>query len=225
MGKNHFKNKVQCKNGDFIMKVIGDIHLVDNTFANVYLIVRKEKIIAIDAGLPEEYEKVLEYIDSLRRFPEEVETIIITHAHYDHVGSLKALKDATGANIAAHEEEIPYLTGEKTFGRMITPVEVEISLKDDDEIHGLKVIHSPGHTPGSICLLDLETKALFVGDLVMEENGKLEEIPHQYSLDPMKNREAIRKLLDVDFVHLLPSHGQPILNEGKEKVRELVERF
>lgn len=207
------------------MKVIGDIHLVDRTFANVYLIRRGEKLLVVDAGLPGEYEKVLRYIEKLGHLPEDVETIIVTHAHYDHVGSLKDLKDATGANIAAHKDEVPYLKGEKTFRSEIEPVDVEIKLNDGDEVHGLKVIHSPGHTPGSICLLDLKTKALFVGDLVMEENGKLEEIPHHYSLDPMKNREAIRRLLDIDFVHLLPSHGKPILNEGKEKVRELVERL
>ena len=207
------------------MKVIGDIHLVDGTFANVYLIRRGEKLLVVDAGLPGEYEKVLRYIEKLGHLPEDVETIIVTHAHHDHVGSLKDLKDATGANIAAHKDEVPYLKGEKTFRSEIEPVDVEIKLNDGDEVHGLKVIHSPGHTPGSICLLDLKTKALFVGDLVMEENGKLEEIPHHYSLDPMKNREAIRRLLDIDFVHLLPSHGKPILNEGKEKLRELVERF
>ena len=207
------------------MEVIGDIHLVDGTFANVYLIRRGEKLLVVDAGLPGEYEKVLRYIEKLGHLPEDVETIIVTHAHHDHVGSLKDLKDATGANIAAHKDEVPYLKGEKTFRSEIEPVDVEIELNDGDEIHGLKVIHSPGHTPGSICLLDLKTKALFVGDLVMEENGKLEEIPHHYSLDPMKNREAIRRLLDVDFVHLLPSHGKPILNEGKEKVRELVEEL
>ncbi|HDD31301.1 MAG TPA: MBL fold metallo-hydrolase [Thermococcus litoralis] len=207
------------------MKVIGDIHLVDGTFANVYLIRRGEKLLVVDAGLPGEYEKVLRYIEKLGHLPEDVETIIVTHAHHDHVGSLKDLKDATGANIAAHKDEVPYLKGEKIFRSEIEPVDVEIKLNDGDEVHGLKVIHSPGHTPGSICLLDLKTKALFVGDLVMEENGKLEEIPHHYSLDPMKNREAIRRLLDIDFVHLLPSHGKPIMNEGKEKVRELVERL
>jgi len=207
------------------MKVIGDIHLVDGTFANVYLIRRGEKLLVVDAGLPGEYEKVLRYIEKLGHLPEDVETIIVTHAHHDHVGSLKDLKDATGANIAAHKDEVPYLKGEKTFRSEIEPVDVEIKLNDGDEVHGLKVIHSPGHTPGSICLLDLKTKALFVGDLVMEENGKLEEIPHHYSLDPMKNREVIRRLLDIDFVHLLPSHGTPILNEGKEKLRELVERL
>ena len=207
------------------MRVVGGIHLVDETFANVYLIEKGEKLLLIDAGLPGEYEKVLKYIEKLGYVPEDVEVIIVTHAHYDHVGSLKDLKDATGAKVAAHKDEVPYLKGEKTYRREIEPVDVEIELNDGDEIEGLRVIHSPGHTPGSICLLDLETKALFVGDLVMEENGKLEEIPHHYSLDPMKNREAIKKLLDVDFVHLLPSHGKPILNEGKEKLRELVERF
>lgn len=207
------------------MRVVGGIHLVDETFANVYLIERGEKLLLIDAGLPGEYEKVLRYIEKLGYVPEDVGVIIVTHAHYDHVGSLKDLKDATGANVAAHKDEVPYLKGEKTYRREIEPVDVEIELNDGDEVEGLRVIHSPGHTPGSICLLDLETKALFVGDLVMEENGRLEEIPHHYSLDPMKNREAIKKLLDVDFVHLLPSHGKPILNEGKEKLRELVEMF
>ncbi|NJE26620.1 MBL fold metallo-hydrolase [Thermococcus sp. MV5] len=225
MSKNHFKNEVQCKNGDFIMKVIGDIHLVDNTFANVYIIVRDNKLITIDTGLPEEYEKIIRYIDGLGRVPEEVELIIATHAHYDHVGALKALKEATGANVAAHKDEVPYLTGERTFIREAEPVNVEVVLNDGDVVEGLKVIHLPGHTPGSICLLDLKTRALFVGDLLYEQDGRLEEVPHHYSLDPMKNREAIRKLLDVDFVHLLPSHGQPVLNEGKEKLRELVGRL
>ncbi|USH00037.1 MBL fold metallo-hydrolase [Thermococcus argininiproducens] len=211
------------------MKVIGDIHLVDNTFANVYLIVRDNKLIIIDTGLPEEYEKIIKYIDSLGRIPEEVEIIIATHAHYDHIGALKVLKEATGAKVAAHKEEIPYINGEKVFKKGYTPVsepvDVEISLEDGDEIKGLKVIHSPGHTPGSICLLDLETKALFVGDLVVEQKGELYEVPHHYSIDPMKNREAIKELLEIDFNHLLPSHGNPVLNEGKEKLRELVERF
>ncbi|WP_240910965.1 MBL fold metallo-hydrolase [Thermococcus sp. MV5] len=207
------------------MKVIGDIHLVDNTFANVYIIVRDNKLITIDTGLPEEYEKIIRYIDGLGRVPEEVELIIATHAHYDHVGALKALKEATGANVAAHKDEVPYLTGERTFIREAEPVNVEVVLNDGDVVEGLKVIHLPGHTPGSICLLDLKTRALFVGDLLYEQDGRLEEVPHHYSLDPMKNREAIRKLLDVDFVHLLPSHGQPVLNEGKEKLRELVGRL
>ena len=78
-----------------------------------------------------------------------METIIVTHAHYDHVGSLKDLKDATGANIAAHKDEVPYLKGEEIFRSEIEPVDVEIKLNDGDEVHGLKVIHSPGHTPGS----------------------------------------------------------------------------
>ncbi|KPU62375.1 glyoxalase [Thermococcus sp. EP1] len=213
------------------MKVIGDIHLVDNTFANVYIIVRNNKLITIDTGLPEEYEKIIKYIDGLGRVPEEVELIIATHAHYDHIGALKALKEATGANVAAHKDEVPYFTGEKTFHgektfqKAIEPVDVEVVLNDGDVVEGLKIIHSPGHTPGSICLLDLKTKALFVGDLLYEQDGRLEEVPHHYSLDPMKNREAIRRLLEIDFVHLLPSHGQPILNEGKEKVRELVKRL
>jgi len=89
-------------------------------------------------------------------------------------------------------------------------------------VHGLQVIHTPGHTPGHIALLDMETKALFVGDLIYEENGRLMEIPQKYSMDPEMNRESIKKLLNYDFIHILPSHGRPVIGDEREKLSELV---
>ncbi|WP_461866477.1 hypothetical protein [Thermococcus sp.] len=67
---------------------------------------------------------------------------------------------------------------------------MDIPLEDGDEIAGLRVVHSPGHTPESIVLYAEELKAVFPEDLVHEENGKLYEIPHQYSMGPGMNREA-----------------------------------
>ena len=204
------------------MKIFENVHLVDGTMANVYLVLHEGKVALIDAGLPGEHEKVLRYIKELGFAPEDVDLIIATHGHPDHVGSLKVLKELTCAKVAAHREEIPYITGEKWNTE---PVEVDIPLEDGDEIANLKVVHSPGHTPGSIVLYSKELRAIFTGDLVHEEDGRLYEIPHRYSLDPMKNREAIRNILRLDFEHVLPSHGKPILNEGKERWRELVEEL
>lgn len=207
------------------MEVLKNVHLVDGTTANVYLILRDRKVAVIDAGLPGEHEKVLEYLRDLGFAPADVEVVIATHGHHDHIGSLKALKNLTGAKVAAHREEIPYIRGEKSFRWSSEPVEVEISLEDGDEIAGLVVIHSPGHTPGSIVLYSEELKAVFPGDLVHEENGRLHEIPHRYSMDPEMNRKAIRNVLRLDFEHVLPSHGRPILNEGKLRWKELVDEF
>lgn len=196
------------------MKVFENVHLVDGTTANVYLVLRGDRVALIDTGLPGEHVKVLNYLEGLGFAPQDVDLIIVTHGHRDHIGSLGALKEITGARVAAHREEIPYMMGET--GEV---------LEDGDEIAGLRVVHSPGHTPGSIVLYSEELRAVFTGDLIYEENGKLHEIPHRYSLDPMKNREAIREILKLDFKHVLPSHGKPVLNEGKERWRELVEEL
>ncbi|GAB6102696.1 MBL fold metallo-hydrolase [Thermococcus atlanticus] len=204
------------------MRVLKNVHLVDGTTANVYLILQEGWVAVIDAGLPGEHKKVLEYLKGLGFAPRDVKVIIATHGHHDHIGSLKALKELTGAKVAAHREEIPYIMGERWSSE---PVGVDIPLKDGDEIAGLRVIHSPGHTPGSIVLYSEELRAVFPGDLVHEEGGKLHEIPHRYSMDPEMNRGAIKNILKLDFEHVLPSHGRPILNQGKLRWKELIDEL
>ncbi|MCS7365256.1 MAG: MBL fold metallo-hydrolase, partial [archaeon GB-1867-035] len=111
-------------------------------------------------------------------------------------------------------------------GREFKHTDVDVEVNDGDLIYGLQVIHTPGHTPGSICLYYPAEKALFIGDLIVNENNILTEIPTQYSLDPEKNREAIKHVYEVvDFELLLPSHGEPILKNGKEKLLTLIKSF
>ncbi len=209
------------------MEVLKNIHLVEETTANVYIIALGDKLLIVDAGLPGMEKRVLKYIDDHGLRDVEEKLIVITHAHYDHVGGLRRLKEELGARVACHRDEAPYVRGEKYIGHYRhEPVDVDILLKHDDTLYDrFKVIHVPGHTPGSICLLDQELRALFPGDLVYEENGVLYEIPSQYSLDPSANREQIRKMLEYEFKHVLPSHGKPILGNGYEKWRELVEKL
>ncbi len=208
------------------MKVVNDIHLVDETNANVYVIDLADKLLIVDAGLPGMGDVVLRYIkDNLRRTDEVL--IVVTHAHYDHVGSLKVLKEKLNARVACHVDEAPYVRGEKYLGGYRhEPVEPDILLRDEDLLYDrFKVVHVPGHTPGSICLYDIETQALFTGDLVYEKHGELYEIPYQYSLDPMANRRQIIRIAELGFKHVLPSHGKPILDNGLVKWRELVEKL
>jgi len=91
---------------------------------------------------------------------------------------------------------------------------IDILLEEGMNVKGLKVIHTLGRNPGHICLLDTNTNSMFIGDLMYEENGQLYEIPHKYSRDPERNRDAIRKLLDIEFKHIMPSHGNPIIDHG-----------
>lgn len=196
-------------------EVLPGIYRIFDTFVNVYLIDREEYIVAVDTGIDTTCDKILKTVEELGK---PLKTIVLTHGHFDHTGSLRCLKEKTKALIAAHKDEED-LIFEKT-GLM-----PEVKLNDGDVFEGLRVFHKPGHTSGSICLLDEVTKSLFVGDLVVEREGRLEEVPHQYSLNPAMNRERIAELLEIDFENLLPAHGEPLIGNGKEKLRELVERL
>ncbi len=196
-------------------RVLPGIYRIFDTFVNVYLVDRGDHLVAIDTGVGTTCEKVMDAAKGLKK---PLKTIILTHGHLDHTGSLRCLKERTGAAVAAHVDEVALVEESAA----ITP---EVKLKDGDTIEGFMVLHKPGHSPGSICLLDDEKKSLFVGDLVIERGGKLEEVPHQYSLDPEMNRKRIVELLEVDFENLLPAHGKPLVGNGKEKLEELVKRI
>jgi len=101
----------------------------------------------------------------------KVKYIVNTHAHFDHVGANRAIKDATGAELLLHEADAPVLAAverqSRSFGmKPVTSPPPDRLLKHGDVINAgevsLKVLHTPGHTPGGISLL--EQGMVFTGD-------------------------------------------------------------
>lgn len=210
------------------MRISKHIHLVDNSFCNVYIVLNNEGYIIIDAGAPENYENVIGYIEKNNLGLNKCSGIIVTHNHHDHIGCLSKLKNTLKTRVIAHKNESPYIDGRIKRKRWMEVENVDVELEvDDGEIIGpLKIIHTPGHTPGSICLYHQIDKTIFIGDLVTNENNYLNEIPTQYSLDPIENRRSIKKIYEkLDFEILLPSHGQPIIGDAKKKMKILVEKL
>jgi glyoxylase-like metal-dependent hydrolase (beta-lactamase superfamily II) len=95
--------------------------------------------------------------------------------------------------------------------------------EDLDLLGGLEVIHTPGHTVGSICLFNRDKKILFSGDLIRNENGVMEGPPPQFTPDPGKAACSLEKIADFDFDTLLPGHGNPILSGAGNRFRALYE--
>jgi glyoxylase-like metal-dependent hydrolase (beta-lactamase superfamily II) len=204
----------------------------------------KKSLVLIDTGMPRSEKKIFDYIKSIGFDSKDISLIILTHPDIDHSGGLFAIKQsvAPGAQVAIHEADAPRLAGEKklkevkgrgmglmlgimgTFVRF-HPVKPDILLKDGVEIASLKVIHTPSHMEGSICLHFSKDRALFVGDtLKTDSQGSLEYMSSSISQDYAQLRNSVKaKLLAIDCDVILPGHGQPISKDGSEKIRKLVE--
>jgi len=219
------------------VEIVPSIHWVQGVNANCYVLVGEE-LTLIDTGMAKKPQKIQAYITGeLHRSLSDVKTIILTHAHSDHTGGLAELKRMTGAKAAIHSAEADYLAGIKklpipkgvvgvlfkTLGPLITAerVKPDIILNDGDIISGLKVIHIPGHTPGSIALLDSARKVLFTGDTLRYRNGMVEGPVERFTPDMTMALKSVEKLKALEFDVMLCGHGTPLKGNAGEMVRNL----
>jgi hydroxyacylglutathione hydrolase len=183
--------------------------------SNAYLIDAKRKTL-VDAGMSG--------ARVLRNIGEGLELIILTHCHYDHMGAVPELVKATGAQVAMHEKDVALMKSGRSsvaafFNAPVPDFNIDIVLKDGDVIDlgdaSLTVINTPGHTPGSICLYDRETKVLFTGDTVFEGGsfGRTD-----LGGDPEDMIQSLEALTRLDVLALYPGHGAIVDRKAKESL-------
>lgn len=208
--------------------------------ANVFLLV-DDGLAIIDTGFRGTIRKILKYIQLLGRSISEVACILATHYHADHTGNLAELKKLTKASVVAHAADAPYIDGSLPqpslqrpawlrkyldsfrWSWAFTPVAVDLAVKDGDELPllgGMQVIHTPGHTPGSICLWLKQKKVLIVGDLLANRFG-LRLPALMFTADLAQEICSINRVIELDFEIICFGHGPPI----REQARETVARF
>lgn len=218
----------------FLLEIIKGIHQIDDVIGNVYLLINGDKLVLIDTGFPGNEGKIRKYIEKLGFNLNAVSTIILTHYHIDHTGNAKKLKEETGAQIAIHQDDTDFVTQKKTpprpkslLSRAIgivkaAPVEPDIVLRDGDKICGLQVIHTPGHTPGSIALFDAERKVMFVGDTVFYGDDQVEGPEEKHTLDMALAYESIGRIASFDFDVMLSGHREPLTVDASKKIKRFV---
>ncbi len=210
-----------------VVKIVDGIHALE-TFAQTALVVDSH-LILIDTGVDSKATDLLKALKRIGYQPRDIEFIVITHTHPDHVGGLKTMVEKTEAVVAAHEIEIPYITRKERYPgppgpQRHEPVDVNHVLKDSDKFEGLLVIYTPGHTPGSIALLAEEKSVLIAGDSVQNEGG-LQPMDDRYNINPEQHRESIKKLAQFEFEHLIPGHGRPVIGGASQKLKELARKL
>lgn len=218
------------------MEVVEDVHWIEGVTGNCFIVADNE-LTLIDTGLPGSAKKIVKFIeDDLHRDLSGLKTIVLTHSHYDHMGGASELKTRTGARVAAHQEDAGFIEGAKRpappkggvrilfalLSPLVKPKRVKVDrlLKDGDMVGGMKVVHVPGHTLGSIALLDPVRGVLFSGDALTFRNGKVTPPPLRFTVDSELARQSIAKIGSLEFDTMLGGHGDPLMPNAASKVRE-----
>ncbi len=212
------------------MEVLKGVHIIDS-YANTYVLV-DDRLILIDTSSESDAKTILGYLGKARIHPKDLATIFITHVHPDHVSGLARIKqDASSANVAASRTEADFISKKRTYdgppGAKLqrhpgTPV--DIILEDGGTQDGLKVIYTPGHTRGSISLLDESRSLLIAGDAANNEE-RLDPMDDRYNVDPRMHRESIKKLAELHFENAVFGHGKPILGGASAQFVALAKRL
>ncbi len=220
-----------------------EIHTIRLGMCNCYL-VREEGLILVDAGFPNHGSRFLKELERLAIKPADISLIVLTHGHYDHIGSVNEIKRLTGAKVAINQREkdwveqalkpLPKAVGlpgkiwdipiKISVSRMRFPgTVVDLVLNDNGfsleayGIHG-KVISTPGHSSGSMSVV-LDTGDAFVGDAAM--NGLPMRIGPGipiFAEDIVAVKESWRTLLAAGAKIIHPAHWKPFKAEVLHKL-------
>ena len=190
-----------------------------NMDSNCYLI--GDMLVDTGTGFNEEY--LISQIERHGVNPKDISLVVNTHCHFDHIGGNYLFEDA---EIAVHKLDAISMKNKDDLGTSINAFEneansrVDIELKDGDEIRGFKVIHTPGHTSGGICLWDGVN--LISGDTVFSHGG-VGRFDIGGNFDDLK--ESVFKLTKLDVINLLPGHGPIVEGNGKEHIKLSYSQF
>ena len=205
------------------------------------LVLLDDEVMIVDAGWRGAGRGVLQSLARLGRDPADVSNIVITHHHTDHLGDAAYLSDACSARVAAHRDEAPIVQGDvpppspftnRVLSRLMSPlvasrqpkpVAVDRRLDDGDVLGGARVVHSPGHTSGSISIHLPRRGLLMVGDALEHRRGRLGLPSSHFTADMERAKCSIRKLAQLDFDVLCFSHYPPIRGKAGPILRKFSE--
>ncbi|HKL98166.1 MAG TPA: MBL fold metallo-hydrolase, partial [Methanocorpusculum sp.] len=153
-------------------------------------------------------------------YKDQIDTIVLTHGHFDHTANLAKLAELCNAKVMIGEYELPFLTDaslclSNQFGERPPNYPAEI-LKDGDKIGEFTVYHTPGHTQGGICLFRESDGALIAGDTIFP-NGSF----GRYDLPTGNHTQliaSINRIAELPVQSLWCGHEMPVVKEAKRHV-------
>lgn len=198
----------------------------------------EDEITLVDAGLRGSGRMLRRYLDDLGRSPKEIGRIVCTHGHPDHIGGVQEIVAMSGADVRMHEADVARLRiGLREVLQGLRPSAIVAALTTGPEganhladgavlpvLGGVRVVHTPGHTPGSVCLYVERHRLLIAGDVLQVDRGRLTLPSYVFTESMDEARRSIARLATLDVETICFAHYPTWREGGGEALRDLAER-
>jgi glyoxylase-like metal-dependent hydrolase (beta-lactamase superfamily II) len=221
------------------MRLAPSLHRLGEEIVCCYLVEEAGEVTIIDAGVPAYYAELTTELAAMGRTIEDVRALVLTHAHEDHIGFAERLRADHAVPVSIHELDVALARGEvgnpsagmgerrlrsllhyllwlARRGAMRTTALTEVGTLDPgttlDVPGALRVIRTPGHTPGSVTFHAPAHDALFVGDALATHAVITERRGPQicpFAADPDEALASLASIAELEAHWLLPGHGSP----------------
>jgi glyoxylase-like metal-dependent hydrolase (beta-lactamase superfamily II) len=211
---------------------------------NTFAFVDDAGVTLVDCGIKSAPPRIVAGLAEIGKTPADVTRIVLTHAHPDHAGGAAGMRDRTGAPVLIHDADLAFaatgtpppsdptrLAG-RIFRRLtrnakfdpVDGVEALAAGQVIDVAGGLRVLHTPGHSPGHVSLLHEPTGLLITGDAIFNIAG-LRRSPAFLCADVRLTEQTAHVLGELDYEIAAFTHGREIRQQARERVRGLLKRF
>jgi glyoxylase-like metal-dependent hydrolase (beta-lactamase superfamily II) len=236
------------------VQVAEGIHRLSRGVCNFYLIEEGGKLVLVDAGTPADWNLLVRTLPTLGRTLDDLEAVVVTHAHSDHTGFAERARTTAHAPVWIHQQDAAVAKGAtpppKNDGKAtayllrvefyrtllslarrgatkMIPIQEVSSFADGEtlDVPGRpRVVHAPGHTPGSAAMLLEGRRVLLTGDSLVTRNpltGRLvpQIVPSGLNQDTPLAMRSLDRLDGIPADVLLPGHGDPYTEGSAEAVR------
>ena len=230
------------------MQVAAGIERINERFVNFFLVEEAGRVVVIDSGMPGNWGLLLAGLGRIGRTLGDVDAVLLTHAHSDHVGLAERLRREAPAKVQIHVDDLPFLLAGKRppgggppgltrtllgvaayalrkGGTKLPPVAEATTFADGDVLDlpgSPRVVFTPGHSPGH-CAFHLPSRdALIVGDAISTwspvTGGRGPQLS-PFQTDVDRTLASLARLAELPASIVLPGHGEPFAGTPAEAVR------